>query len=233
MDGLLTSNHGSAMGRRSSCWHYFTLIELLVVIAIISILASMLLPALNKARGKAKRISCLSNLKQGGMGLLMYANSFGGFLPSLAESTSTKPWTWSINISPYVGRNTAGNGFGSHYMRCPSAPPKIAPVEFYGRTWTYGAHTSMTGVQNFFPFRSTVRYSSKITKLTPSYFVLADGSYHGRIRCRAYNYNKVDTEVKEIGFDKHDNSCNFLFIDGHCKNVKMLDFLNKNENICP
>ena len=104
----------------------FTLIELLVVIAIIAILAAMLLPALGRAKEKAKGISCLNNMRQIGLAMKMYEHDNRDFIVMLAIQAPTPPgaffpgaYTWwpdllrsyqsSTNV---LGCPSAGVGFG-------------------------------------------------------------------------------------------------------------------------
>lgn len=89
--------------------HLFTLIELLVVIAIIAILASMLLPSLNKARAMAMKTKCTGNLKQIGTGLALYADDYQYYPPSKQDNftlqTNRNSWHWLV--MPYIGMDAA------------------------------------------------------------------------------------------------------------------------------
>src|SRR5262249_34581556 len=120
----LFTGHSPKSGSRAGVRRGFTLIELLVVIAIIAILAAMLLPALAKAKSRAQQTSCISNLKQIGIALVMYANEYQQYPQCFWSSGASTPpgnntYVWPTRLLSLMGDNRKA-------FSCPAARPDSA-----------------------------------------------------------------------------------------------------------
>lgn len=129
--------------------HAFTLIELLVVIAILSILAAILFPVFSAARAKARQVSCISNSRQIGQSLLMYAQDFDERYPMafFGFSASRTTTGWPTLAQPYI-KNT-------QIFVCPDAmqstgfpPGSRFPVTYAYNYYIGGNNNPTTGIMN-------------------------------------------------------------------------------------
>jgi prepilin-type N-terminal cleavage/methylation domain-containing protein/prepilin-type processing-associated H-X9-DG protein len=138
-----TQHPGKGSGAGSRRWG-FTLIELLVVIAIIAILAALLLPALARAKDKAKGIQCVSNMRQWGLAMMLYLGDNNDKLPLFADAyppTSAMTY-WFQKVAPYIVKQAAseaGNmeAFTTEARRCPAGSRTPPPFSGPGSAgWT-------------------------------------------------------------------------------------------------
>ena len=210
----------------------FTLIELLVVIAIIAILASMLLPALNRARDTAKGIKCISNLKQLGIAITNYADENSGYIFTYRRSSGS-PTEWN-----HILRNEVKSDM---LLNCPSSTVQrdaaTTGSNYYTSTtkkvlcsygWNYGGTYSATSR----PWGAGMGYClgttderggcAKISNTAPDTIVMADGAVNGE--------NYVATGSGNLAPEtRHQAAANFLFIDGHAEKL-LYAFYSNNSN---
>jgi prepilin-type N-terminal cleavage/methylation domain-containing protein/prepilin-type processing-associated H-X9-DG protein len=191
----------------------FTLIELLVVIAIIAILASMLLPALGRARETAKSTKCKSQLRQLGLYFLLYADNSDEYLPRCKSTTISNSYAGagcSITSQEYVGYTYYEGYRKPSLFRCPSS----ISTDTY-RAIGYGYNYYM-GYYDGRGKLSRHHYHSKTMLLVERGWAATTSGY-------PWYATAPSTASRMEGYilgRRHDNSGNLVYIDGHVANKK-------------
>jgi prepilin-type N-terminal cleavage/methylation domain-containing protein/prepilin-type processing-associated H-X9-DG protein len=185
----------------SKCKKNFTLIELLVVIAIIAILASMLLPALGKARGKAQEIQCVSNIKQLNVVLFNYISDNNNTLTRATEKYDGNSVYWSslIYLLGYIDNN--------NIISCPSKT-------IYGDSTSTGLGLNCADNWDDHKDRSASKWRNVSTKI-----LTGDcGNSNYRMLGDYYQWRWVIPDSIVWGLDARHNSgntANIGYADGH------------------
>ena len=186
----------------------FTLIELLTVIAVIGVLVAILFPVATRVRALGGSTRCLSDLRQIGAALLLYANEIRGRLPSTSHDRAPDGTSrsWTHTLASYLGANFLG--------RCPSAPDHPAKI-------TYGWNDLLvTAAGEGIAFTACRTPAATLAAAELSLDELSEhlhfsGAARGRVTSALFR--------SQVNVECHGSGANYLFVDAHVQRVSWAD----------
>lgn len=201
----------------------FTLIELLVVVAIIGILAGLLLPSLAAAKARAKRVKCVSNMRQIGMAMRTYADDHNSLLPGPGHGIGARRESWIESLSPYLGNVDA-------LRTCPADPRGVQRIEHGNTSYVLNAFTAVDLVSPFGELIESFRNIDRLPHPTETIIlfeisdIVDEESFKDHAHSRDWSGGWSNV-LKDIQPDRHgtgnpsddrsNGSANYLFADLH------------------